>query len=215
MTTRLVTVVGFAIALLLVPGANAADTAKPQKLEVWDVRGPATYTVAAGVPKPITSGTDLPPGAVIKTGAGAAVDLSLGRKIGNLRLTQNTVLSVEKYDVSDAGDGKKIELRLALSQGALLADVREFAPGSTAEVKMPTGLAHLQKGKVRLQPEGYLVVLEGSSLFVHVPTTGDPVLHKLNGPPPVYFAPGQGIQAAPSPLIREVEGQIKTPLRGP
>lgn len=213
MTMRLVAFAVFTIAGFIVLSADAAEEARPQKLEVWDVRGPATYTLDDGVPQPLTSGTDIPPGAVIKTGAGAAVDLSLGRKIGSLRLTQKTVLSVEKYDMLESDDGRKIDLRLALPEGTLLGDLREFPAGSASEVKMPSGLAHLQKGKARLQPDGYIVVLEGSLLFVHVPASGDPLLHKLNGPPPVYFAPGQGVQPAPPPLIREVEGQIKASLR--
>ena len=63
-------------AVLLFSGSAALLQAQTTtiKAEVWDVRGPATFTVGTATPRPIETGTIIPAGAVVKTGLGAALD---------------------------------------------------------------------------------------------------------------------------------------------
>jgi hypothetical protein len=194
-------------------GADQAPQTKTIKAEVWDVRGPATFTVGSGSPRPIQAGTIIPPGSVVKTGVGAAVEISLGKSIGVIRLPQNTVLGIEKLRAAEESGGV-FDIQLALPEGSLLGEVRDFPDAAQFDVKSPSALTGVRSGKFRIQSQGYVVVLSGKVLNVHVPASGEPALHKLNGPPPVYFSPTEGIRPAPPTLIQEVEGQLQAKLRG-
>jgi hypothetical protein len=197
----------------VVPASLPAET-KQIKAEVWDIRGPATFTIEGGSPQPLEPGTIIPEGAVVKTGVGAAVDVSFGRSIGSIRLPQNSVLKAEKLQ-SDEGKNDSFNIQLALTEGALIGDSREVPETGKFEVKTPSSLIAIRNGKWRIQAEGYVVLLSGTILAVHIPSSGDPALHKLNAPPGVYFSPIEGVRPAPPELIREVQGQLQARLRTP
>ena len=209
---------GFESAHLLLASLFFCSMAAAQtttiKAEVWDVRGPATYAVGPGAPRPIETGTIIPAGAVVKTGLGAALDISLGKKIGSIRLAQNTVLGFEKLQMTDS-KGDLFDIQLSLTEGSLLGEVRDVPAAGKLDVKTPASLTGLRGGKFRIQAEGYIVLLDGHILNVYIPPTGDPVLYKLNAPPAVYFSPTEAVRPAPPALIQEVQGQLKARLRSP
>lgn len=192
-----------------------AGESQPVKLEALDVRGPVTYTTAGDAPRPLAAGAALATGTVIKTGVGAAVDLSLGRQFGVVRLAQNSVLSLDKLEIQQGNKGV-LDVQLSLVEGTLLGDMRELPPETHFEVKTLTGIAGLRGGRFRIQPTGHIVVISGSMLYVHIPRQGaEPVLHKLNAPPPMFFAPEADVGVAPSPLVKEVQAQIQARVRAP
>jgi hypothetical protein len=62
---------------------------------------------------------------------------------------------------------------------------------------------------------GYIVLMEGTLVFVYVPPGGVPTPYTLVGPPAVYFSPLEGVKPAPEDLVREVRGQFGRPLTPP
>jgi hypothetical protein len=151
---------------------------------------------------------------VVKTGVGAAIDISLGRSVGWIRLPQNTVLNIDKLQ---AGEGKdaSLDIQLTLPQGSLLGELREISESGKFEVKIPSALVGVRGGKWRIQSEGYVVLLIGTIFNVHIPQSGGPVLHKLDAPPAVYFSAAEGVRPAPPALKTEVQNQLQARLRSP
>jgi len=60
----------------------------------------------------------------------------------------------------------------------------------------------------RMSSTGYIVVLNGTVIFVYVPPGGQPTPYTLLGPPAVYFSPIEGVRPAPEDLVTEVRGQL-------
>jgi hypothetical protein len=158
--------------------------------------------------KPLRTGTLLAAGTTIRTDPGAAMDVYLGKEAGVIRLTQNTTVRIERL----ADTNGQSEIYLHLQRGAVLGNGSQASVGSRYEIKTAVGIAEMGSSAFRLHAEGYLVVLNGTAHFAHVPATGEPKLHSLNAPPAVYFSPTEGVKPAPKELIREVVNQSKASL---
>lgn len=188
---------------------------RPIKAEVSYVWGQATYTLNGGAPQRVGLTTVLPPGAVVRTGPGASLDIHLGYNVLLLRLPQNTALSLDNLTVNEQPEGKFIDVQLTLSQGSIVGQVTELAASAKFEVKLANGVASVRDGRYRLHAEGYLVQLQGRTLFAYVPPGGQASLQTLQAPPAQYFTPREGVRRAPQPLIKEVTDQLKPRLRAP
>jgi len=200
------------LSLGLLAGNVYGDT-KQLKARVWEVLGRVTYSLPGGSPRPLKVGTELPYGAVIKTGSGSAVDVHLGNQGGVVRLTQNTVLTLDKMESASAAEGKTADIELTLSQGTIVGNTKKLLPDSKLEVKIANGVVGVREGQYRISSDGYLVLLGGNMLFAYVPATGEPTLFTMTAPPAVYFSPTeQGIRPAPPELVREVQAQIQARL---
>src|SRR6266850_708065 len=79
---------------------------------VQGVTGEATYTLANGAPVRLKKGVSIPAGALVRTARQSAVDLHLGPEAGTIRLTQNSVLALEKLD--------KAQTMLTLAEGSFV-----------------------------------------------------------------------------------------------
>ncbi len=206
----------FAYWLLFFSGVytfNIQAQAAALRIEVADIFGPATLSVGGKPPQALKAGSIVPPGAVIRTGRRAAVDINLGRKLGVIRLTQNTVLTLPKLELANPADPTSIDVQINLSQGTILGRVAELPAAGKLEVKVRNGVASVREGEYRIDSEGYLVQMRGLTFFAFVP--GDePTLQTLKAPPAVYFSPIEGVKVAPPPLVREVQNQLKARLRG-
>ncbi len=197
--------------------AYAAETTAPSggTAEVSGVFGSA-FVNSGTADTPVRTGTRLAAGTTIRTESGAAMDVYLGREAGVIRLTQNTTVRIEKL----ADTNSQSETYLHLQRGTILGNSGRHASGSarhasdhvSGQIKTAVGIAEIGSAAFRLHAEGYLVVLNGTAHFAHVPATGEPKLHTLNAPPPVYFSPTEGVKPAPKELVREVVNQSKARL---
>jgi hypothetical protein len=193
-------------------GSVSADTT-PIKAQVWEVFGRVTYSLPGGPPRPLKIGTDLPYGAVVKTGEGSGVEMRFGKN-AMMRLTQNSVLSLDKMESGVAPEGRTMDVEMTLSQGSLVGNLKKLFADSKFEVKIASGVVSMREGQYRISSEAYLVLLSGNMLFAYVPTTGEPALFTLTAPPAVYYSPTEhSIRPAPQELIREVQTQVQAPLR--
>jgi hypothetical protein len=182
------------------------------KAEVRTVRGDAFYSTGPGTPlMPLKNGTVLGPGATLKTGKGGAVDLFLGRSTGTVRVTEETTLTFDKFTITDTGADTVVDVQMNLPEGTILGNVNKLSAASKYEVKLPNGVAGVRGTEFRMSSTGYIVVLNGTVIFVYVPPGGQPTPFTLIGPPAVYFSPIEGVRPAPEDLVVEVRGQLGNP----
>jgi len=206
--------------LVLVLGAGICTTALhaqtvPGTVTVRGLMGSATYSAAGSAATPLRPGAIILIGATVKTGMGAAVDLSFSHNAGVVRLLQNSTLSLDRFNASGPTPGAAVDLQLNLVEGALLGFDQKLSGTSKYRVKVPQGIADLTGSKYRLDAQGYLVLLEGTALFAFVPAGGSPTPFPLTAPPAVYFSPLEGgVRPAPSELVSEVTLQSRGKLRG-
>jgi hypothetical protein len=182
------------------------------KAEVRTVRGDAFYSTGPGTPlMPLKNGTVLGPGATLKTGKGGAVDLFLGRSAGTIRVTEDTTVTFDKFTITDTGADTVVDVQLNLPEGTILGNVNKLSAASKYEVKLPNGVAGVRGTEYRMSSTGYIVVLNGTVIFVYVPPGGQPTPYTLIGPPAMYFSPIEGVRPAPEDLVVEVRNQLGRP----
>lgn len=210
LATSLVTI--SAVITTLIAGANAYAQSQPGRAEVRAVKGTAYYSPSAGAPmEPLKVGAVMGPGSTIKTGPAGTVDLFLGRSVGVLRVIENTTLGFDKLAFTDTGADTVVEVQLNLPEGTILGNVEKLSTASKYEIKVPNGVAGIRGTKFRISATGYIVLLDGTLIFVYVAPGGNPVPYTLQAPPPVYFSPIEGVKPAPEELIREVRNQLGGP----
>jgi hypothetical protein len=175
------------------------------KAEVQGVKGNATYTYGTGSPMQLKRGLALPAGSSVHVERDSAVDLFLGHEAGTIRVTQNTVLALDKLD-------PKLTF-LTLNQGSIVGWDAHVPMGSEYQVKLPNGIVGIVDGKYRLDARSYLVLVNGAMVYGYVPAGGQPTPIVMRAPPPTYFSPMEGIKHAPAVLEREVDLQTKGKLR--
>ena len=201
--------------LLLALMAGIADgvaAAAEAKAPLVGLLGTAQYSRAGGPFVPVKKGAVFGAGDVIKTESGSAVDIFFGPLAGTVRLTESTTLVIEKSVVADERLGATFELNLSLRDGEILGRVERHGGVSRFQVKVPTGLVAIVEGQFRMDARGYVVLLDGKAVYVHVSRSSEPVPHTLQAPPAVYFSPVEGVRPAPTALVREVTYQNRSKL---
>lgn len=178
---------------------------QPRQAGVQGLRGQVTFTMANGAPIRLQKGASIPSGAVVRTGPQAAVDIHLGPDAGTIRLTQNTVLALDKLD--------NAQTMLTLAEGSFVGWDANVPVGSQFQVKLPNGIVGIVEGKYRIDVRSYLVLLNGAMAYAYVPQDGQPRPFTMKGPPAAYFSPIEGVKPAPGALQKEVELQSKGKLR--
>jgi len=204
--------------VLLLPAAlpvNLFGQAKPFEAQVSEMKGSATYSMANESPKRLDAGTVLLPGAIVQTAKSSAVDIRLGADAGVVRMTENSVLALEKLNETRTGSGNTVEVQLNVRAGNVLGNVTRLPAGSKYHVKVSNGMVGVRDGQFRINAQGFVVLLNGGLAVVHVPAVGEPTPHTLTAPPAVYFSPLESVKPAPPPLVQEVQNQLNARLRGP
>ncbi len=200
--------VGVAVAAAFMISCTLHAQTHPGKAEVKDVQGSAYYSVAGGPFKPLNRGTVLNSGAVVKTDANSSADLFLGTSSGSVRLLENTTLGLDKLALTDTGADIVVDDQLDLRSGSIAFIVNKLASASKFEIKTPNGVAGIKGTRGRISSNGFIVLLDGTLVFVYVKPDGTPTPYTLTAPPPVYFTPVEGVKPAPEDLVQEVLGQI-------
>ena len=183
------------------------------KAEVRDIKGSAMYSTAGAPMTPLKVGTVLGSGATIKTASGSVVVLFLGNSAGTVRVTENTTLTLDKLTLTDTGADTVVEAQLNLPEGTIFGNVNKLSAACKYEIKVPNGVAGIRGTKYRMSSSSYIVLLEGTLIFVYVPPADPtPRPYTMIAPPAMYFSPLEGPKPAPEDLVREVRDQLE---RGP
>jgi hypothetical protein len=173
--------------------------------------GTVNVTSDQGARAPLQPGMVLQAGWTIRTEVGAAADLDFGAA-GIVRLTENTRVTLEQ--VPSPGSEQPGGIRLTLAEGTLLGMGSALGVDAKYEVKTPQGLLAVGARHFRVSAQGYLVLIEGTLVFVHVQADSKLTPHVLKAPPAVYFSPLEGVRPAPQALVREVTNQARAKLKG-
>jgi hypothetical protein len=181
---------------------------QPGKGVVRAIKGTATYSTDGVNFLPLKAGAVLPAGTTIKTGAESLVDIFLGNSAGVVRVVENSTLALDKLTLTDTGADTVVEVQMNLPEGTMMFNVNKLSAASKYEIKVPNGVAGIRGTRGRIGANGYIVLLDGTLIFVHVPAGGTPTPYTLVAPPPVYFSPLEGVKPCPEDLIREVIGQF-------
>jgi hypothetical protein len=211
---RLVALVAVTVAVALTTNLQAQT--HQGKAEVRGIKGSAMYSVAGAPLMPLKVGTVLGSGATIKTASGSTVDLFLGNSAGVVRVTENTTLTLDKLALTDTGADTVVEVQMNLPEGTILGNVNKLSAASKYEIKVPNGVAGIRGTKYRISSSSYIVLLDGTLIFVYVPPANPtPTPYTLIGPPAQYFSPIEGVKPAPEALVNEMRGQLGPPFTPP
>ena len=191
------------------PDAAEAANRTPKAV---GMTGRVQFARESGVFAPLLLGTELRPGDVIRTSVASAVDIDLGGGPGIVRLTENSLLMLDRLPMTSTNGSNSMQADVSLNEGELLGNFKAGQVDSRLEIKTPLGIAQVVHGQFRVQSRAYLVLVEGKMLFAHVPPGGQPAAHTLSAPPACYFTPVGGIRPAPRELVHEVKSQLKAKL---
>jgi hypothetical protein len=192
----------------------ASGNTVPGRAEVRAIKGTATYSTNGGPARPLRVGMIVRSGSTIRTAANSTVDLFLGVSAGIVRVAEKSTVAFDKLTVTETGADTAVEVQLHVPDGEMYFNVNKLSKASRYEIKMPTGVAGIRgtKGCLSFRQAGNqkppITLLEGQLAFVHVPPGGEPVQHRLNAPPAVYFTAVGGVQPAPDALVNEVTKEL-------
>lgn len=151
---------------------------------VSGVKGATRYSTDNGRTwHPVKVGLILKAPALIQTAANSHVDLVLGERevtgheptIGNLvftpgtgedanvlRITPDSILSIDKLMVEETGADVVSDTQLDLRAGRIMGNVKKLSAASRYEVKFPTGVAGIRGTIYTIDKNGLTRVLTGS-----------------------------------------------------
>jgi hypothetical protein len=199
--------------VMLVAWTAQADP-RPGHAEVRGVKGSATVSTNGGAALPLQRGAVLYSGSVIKTGTNSTVDLFLGPSAGNVRVSEETTLILDKLLATETGADTAVEVQLHLPEGEMYFDVNKLSKASRYEIKMPSGVAGIRgtRGCLCVRPGNSkppVVLLEGKLYFVQAGPGGDVSSHTLSAPPAVYFnAADNTVKPATAQVVQQVEKEL-------
>src|SRR3954464_6214456 len=125
-------------ALALLVGIRPAQ-AQLGTAQVQGVQGNANFTVGNGPSTQLKKGAPVPAGATITTERGAAADLYLGPECGTIRLTQSTVVVLDKLD--------RAQTLITLNTGSFVGKGAKLPPEAEFQIKLPHGIVGVAQGR--------------------------------------------------------------------
>lgn len=178
---------GYFVALAAAALLSATVEAAPNKAVVRAVRGDAQISNNKGQSwAKAKVGQALAANSLIKTPKGGSADLFLGENGPVVRVTEDTIMGIDKLDLEATGLEKVIETQLDLKNGRILGSVKKLAAASKYEVKTPVGVAGIRGTEYSISSSGVLNVVSGTVVIVYVV---DGVVQ-----PPVIANTGQQVQ---------------------
>jgi hypothetical protein len=202
----IVCLVACVLALAMVTSLSA-QSARERTATVVRLKGAARYSAGDNVWQPLKVGTVLKSGALIQTAAKSYVDLAFGviekeqgRNGGGggpsssgasgyqpkaeqdvVRISQDTVLALDKMTVMDTGSDQITETQLDLRSGKVFGAVKKLSPTSRYEIKLPNGVAGVRGTIYTLSSDGVVQVLVGSVVISWVAPDGTQMTQSVNG----------------------------------
>jgi len=147
------------VALFTFPAV--AQTAKKREANVLGLAGDARYSAGGGSFTPLSIGTKLREGDVIKTGAGSHVDIDLGDNVGLVQVAPHSTCAVRTMTTTQTGADTVTETDLDLKEGAVFFKVNKLAKASRFEITTPKGIAGIRGTSGSMTADGQLTVGEG------------------------------------------------------
>ena len=222
---------GIALAALVVALNTSAKTSGEGTAKVVNITGAARVSTGNNIWQPLKVGAVLKPGALIQTAAKSEVVLILGdgdapvkaatgtvtikrnassgeTKENVVRMTENTLLSIDRLLITKTGADTVTETELDLRSGKIFGSVKKLTGASKYEVKIPNGVAGI-RGTVYAMAAGtgVLSVYEGTVYIVYV----DPATGAVSEPQPVNA--GEGFDPATGKITPISQVEIENEIR--
>jgi len=194
--------VTFPLLVSLVFASTSYTSAGPQTGQVFiqAVHGDASYSVGAAW-QGLRADSMLSPGASIKTGPEATVDLVLQYNGTVLRLLPNSELRLEKMNKEAAGEELITETSLNLVSGSLVGSQKKLASPSKLQIRLPSGVASIKGTEYVVRADGAVSVLSGSvSVNYNLPGHGGSVKVSIAAGFSFNPATGQVVPTTPAYL---------------
>ena len=147
------------VALFTFPAV--AQTAKKREAQVTALAGDARYSSGGGSFVPVSIGTKLHEGDVIKTGGGSHVDVDLGDNVGLLQVAPHSTFAVRTLTSTQTDADKVTETDFDLKEGAVFFKVNKLAKASRFEITTPKGIAGIRGTSGLVTADGQVTVGEG------------------------------------------------------
>ncbi len=219
-----------AIALASVCALSAQTRAETAK--VIRVKGAARFMVAGGAWQEIRVGTILEPGSVVQSdiegssfvdillgkgaggfggmgagasgsGAGAGGGYTASTKATVVHLFSNTVLGLDKLQVTETGAGAVADTELDLRQGRIVANVKKLTAGSDFRVRYPKGVGRVH-GSVLDMNVGKSDAGDQSQVTFGMALGTGEITYNGTG---YTVPPGQQFQSGPPPAVVPMSSQ--------
>jgi len=171
--------VACAVAFAMVTSASA-QSAKERSGKVVKIKGSARFSTGNSIWQPLSVGTLLKAGALVQTAKDSFADIALIESdvvqpptasgvgaAGNkrpttaqdlVRLSEDSVLAIDKLTVVNTGAEKVTETQLDLRSGRILGSVKKMAAASRFEVKVPNGVAGIRGTLFAISADGVVSV---------------------------------------------------------
>ena len=155
----------FFIALLMtLTGLCIAESnqTSTQGMLVSDCSGQVDTIDSNGRWTPVTPGTVLSDGSVLRTGPKASADLLLQYNGSVFRLVSESEMRVEKLHRADTGIGMVTDTHLKVIRGELIGSQRKLHKPSILQIDTPQGQAFIRGTEYVVNAQGAVSVLSGS-----------------------------------------------------
>ena len=181
--------VACAVAFAMVTSAQAAERTG----KVVKIKGSARYSTGNNVWQPLSVGTLLKAGALVQTAKDSFADIALtesdvvqpptasgvgaGGKRATathdlVRLSDDSVLAIERLTVVNTGAEKVTETQLDLRSGRVLGSVKKMAAASRFEVRVPNGVAGIRGTLFAISADGVVSVATGQVVISWMKSDG-------------------------------------------
>ena len=193
--------------VLAMVSSVSAQSMRERTATVVRIKGAARFSEGNNVWQPVKVGTVLKSGALVQTAANSHVDLLLGGAVDNtrlaprrsaaappattayqpkaeqdvIRITQDTVLALDKLAIMDTGADQVSETQLDLRSGKVLGSVKKLSATSRYEIKLPNGVAGVRGTIYTISSDGVVQVLVGSVVISWMSPDGTMMTQTVNG----------------------------------
>jgi hypothetical protein len=180
------------------------------RINIKSVNGQASCSIDGTAFRPIRAGDCAGPGSIVKTEAGATVDLVLPDSGTVLRMLPDTTLKFEKLNMQPAGEQVVSDTSLKLLKGSVIGAQRKLAIPSHFDIAMSQTVATIVGTEYVVSASGAVTVLDGAvSINYNQPGNGGSV--KVTIPQGSTFDPATGTVVPTSPeYLQNIIGDVNT-----
>jgi hypothetical protein len=233
--------------MLALTSTVTAQTAGSAK--VINLKGSARYFLAGDTtPHPLKVGDTLKPGTIVQTANGSYVDLVLNNPKATssglgagpssvsstpttvmyskpsmeqdaVRVLENTVLGVEKLNITQTGADRVTDTELDLKVGKIFGTVKKLSAGSNYKIKIPNGVAAIRGTVYFISSTGEVSILASaaamqstvpsdSMILAYIAPDGTAVTQVV-GPGQHFSTSGGQLSPIPQALYNDMMGWVR------
>jgi len=139
----------------------------------------------------LMAGDRLNAGATVRTANDSMAVLFLDQNGPLVKLSENTVLGIDKLDFDVTSVDTVIETQLDVKAGRIFGITKKMSATSKYEVKTPNGVAGIRGTVFAIKATGEIAILEGSAVVVSVSSDGTVTTQSVGAGEKFYPSTGE------------------------